>query len=114
MGDLAERGEAMDALESFRDQRSGKLDNEKMQVEIFIQTFIGQKRLAKGAEMMNRCPILKGEKTFDEVHSNSHARSQPEDESVKMPSKTFLFILGLVAILATGGVALGYIGGWIP
>jgi hypothetical protein len=114
---MTERSEILKQLDSaeFKDRR-GNINVPAVIKEVYVNSVIAQRRLAEGRTAMQRCPILKGEKTFEEVHSGPSLRNTPPPRNSnsgpdtlnvhgKVRVKTIILIILAIALIATGGTA---------
>jgi hypothetical protein len=114
---MTERSEILKQLDSaeFKDRR-GNINVPAVMKEVYVNSVIAQRRLVEGHKAMQRCPVLKGEKTFEEVHSGPSLRNTPPPKNSnpssdmlnvqgKVSMKTIILIVIVIALIAVGGAA---------
>lgn len=100
---MTERVEIAQQLENFR-HRDGKLNVPKVMEEVYIQSVLHTRKLDEGRQIMNRCPVLKGEMTWKQAYSNAWLRW------IKHNPKTFMgIIIVIIALVLPSSVAAGII-----
>lgn len=132
MPSLEERSKALEMLRAY-DKPDGTMDRDQVLAEIYIHSVSTENRLDAGVRRFNtqdvvarqmkkaidRCPVIRGDITYEDAHKVTHAPApapehEHDDDDVVMPSRTFMTVIVIVALLASGGAAAAWLTGVIP
>jgi len=110
----------LEVLKQFKHD-DGKVKVPELMQELFIQQYIAQGRLEKGVERfesidnkLDRCPVLAGQKTWEDAHAGfAKTEAMPPTDKIKVSGilswTAVKWFLVFIAAISSGGVAVALI-----